>query len=138
MRSKRSLKQARKRGSSARMDASTRTAAEAYAFRKLVAHLAENSDVQNIDLMGTADFCRNCLAKWLREGVESEGGAIDYEQARELVYGEPYEQWRGKHAPPASPEQLAALQRMKERKDARATDPNLTAHALVGISSLHR
>lgn len=79
------------------MDADTRTEVEAAAFRKLVAHLQEHTEVQNIDLMNLAGFCRNCLAKWYRAEAESRGASLDYEAAREHVYGMPYEEWKHRH-----------------------------------------
>lgn len=81
----------------------------AAAFRRLLAHLAQRSDVQNIDLMILAGFCRNCLSDWYREAAEAAGETLDREQARELVYGEPYAQWRAKHQREATAEQLAAF-----------------------------
>ena len=85
-------------------------AMEAQAFRTLIAHLQKNTDVQNIDLMILADFCRNCLSKWLVAAGEEQGHPIDYDKAREHVYGMPYGEWKSKHQAPATPEQLAALQ----------------------------
>ena len=79
------------------MDESTQTEIEAAAFRRLVQHLRERNDVQNIDLMNLAGFCRNCLAKWYRAAAEERGVTLDYEQAREIVYGMPYEQWKAEH-----------------------------------------
>jgi hypothetical protein len=79
------------------MDADTRTQVEAAAFRKLVAHLQEHTEVQNIDLMNLAGFCRNCLAKWYRAEAESRGASLTYEAAREHVYGMPYEEWKQRH-----------------------------------------
>ena len=76
------------------MDESTRTELEAAAFRKLVAHLRERTDVQNIDLMNLAGFCRNCLSKWYRAAAEERGVALSDPAAREAVYGMPYEQWK--------------------------------------------
>jgi len=73
------------------------TEIEAAVFRKLITHLDNNKDVQNIDLMILADFCRNCLAKWYSASADDLGEEIDYEQARELIYGEPYSQWKEKH-----------------------------------------
>lgn len=81
----------------------------ATAFRRLLAHLAQRPDVQNIDLMILAGFCRNCLADWYREAAEAAGETLDREQARELVYGEPYAQWRARHQREATAEQLAAF-----------------------------
>ncbi len=91
------------------MDEATRTELEAAAFRRLVKHLRERTDVQNIDLMELAGFCRNCLSKWYRAAAEERGIAIDYEQAREIVYGMPYSEWKEKYQKEASPEQQAAF-----------------------------
>lgn len=82
---------------------------EAATFRKLRDFLREHPEVQNIDLMNLAGFCRNCLAKWYRAEAESRGQALDYEQARERVYGMPYAQWRERHQREATPEQQAAF-----------------------------
>ena len=81
---------------------------EAAAFRRLLSHLDERKDVQNIDLMNLAGFCRNCLSKWYAAAAEEQGVAMDYEQARQEIYGMPYSEWKEKHQPPASAEQLAA------------------------------
>ena len=78
------------------------TELEAAAFRALVAHLRARTDVQNIDLMNLAGFCRNCLAKWYRAAAEENGQAMSYDEARELVYGMPYEEWRQRHQNEAS------------------------------------
>ena len=83
---------------------------EAAAFRRLLAHLNARSDVQNIDLMIAAGFCRNCLADWYREASEARGIAMTKDEAREAVYGEPFAQWKGKHQREATPEQLAAFE----------------------------
>ena len=84
------------------MQESTRTQVEAAAFRTLLAHLTERSDVQNIDIMELAGFCRNCLAKWYRSAAEEQGEELDYEAAREIVYGMPYAEWKAKHQRPRS------------------------------------
>ena len=98
------------------MDRNTQTELEAAAFRQLISHLQTNTDVQNIDLMILADFCRNCLAKWyLAEAVEK-GIAMDYEQAREVVYGMPYKEWKDKFQTEATAEQLAAFERKQQSK----------------------
>jgi hypothetical protein len=76
------------------MDAETRTELEAAAFRKLVSHLRERTDVQNLDLMNLAGFCRNCLAKWYRSEAEERNVELSYEEAREVVYGMPYDEWK--------------------------------------------
>ena len=70
---------------------------EAAAFRSLVAHLRERQDVQNIDLMNLAGFCRNCLSRWVQEAATAQGVALDTEHAREIVYGMPYSEWKAKH-----------------------------------------
>lgn len=86
------------------------TAIEAATFRRLLRHLVhERPDVQNIDLMIGAGFCRNCLADWYREAAEAQGVALTREQAREAVYGEPFAQSKAKHQREATPEQLAAF-----------------------------
>ena len=87
------------------LDAQTRLELEAAAFRRLLQHLDERKDVQNIDLMNLAGFCRNCLSKWYKAAADDKGLAIDYEAAREIVYGEPYADWKAKHQNEASPEQ---------------------------------
>lgn len=87
-------------------DDQTRTELEAAAFRRLVQHLRERSDVQNIDLMNLAGFCRNCLSRWYREGAAEKGITIADPDARELVYGMPYKEWQAKHQKEASPQQL--------------------------------
>jgi len=86
------------------------TEIEADVFRKLLAHLDNNKDVQNIDLMILANFCRNCLAKWYSASAKDLGESVDYEQAREIVYGMPYSQWKENHQADATPEQLAAFE----------------------------
>lgn len=82
---------------------------EAAAFRRLLAHLDQRNDVQNIELMTLAGFCRNCLADWYREAAERAGQALSKDQARELIYGEPFADWKSKYQSEASPEQLAAF-----------------------------
>jgi uncharacterized protein len=84
---------------------------EAAAFRRLLAHLSEKrSDVQNIDLMILAGFCRNCLADWYREAAAERGVDLGKDAARERIYGEPFAQWKAKHQKEATPEQLAAFE----------------------------
>ncbi len=92
------------------MDKQTQTELEAAAFRTLVQHLRDHPDVQNIDLMNLAGFCRNCLSKWYKAAAEEKGIALDYEAAREIVYGMPYGEYKAKHQEEASPEQVAAFQ----------------------------
>ena len=91
------------------VESETRTELEAAAFRRLVAHLQKHTDVQNIDLMILADFCRNCMSKWLVAAAEERGVALGYEEAREHVYGMSYAQWKEQFQTPATPEQLAAM-----------------------------
>ncbi|HEX3216813.1 MAG TPA: DUF1244 domain-containing protein [Aestuariivirgaceae bacterium] len=79
------------------LDDRTRTELEAAAFRRLVEHLRQRSDVQNIDLMNLAGFCRNCLSNWMQEAAAASGVALDRDQARQLVYGMPYEEWKARH-----------------------------------------
>ncbi len=97
---------------------------ESAAFRRLLAHLDERKDAQNIDLMNLAGFCRNCLSKWYQAAGEERGIEIEYEDARELVYGMPYSEWKEKHQQKATPEQLerfnnieAAKNEIDKRKD---------------------
>ena len=82
---------------------------EAAAFRRLVSHLRERTDVQNIDLMNLAGFCRNCLSNWYRDAAESAGVPLDKETSREIVYGMPYAEWREKHQTEATADQTAAF-----------------------------
>ena len=89
------------------MEQQTQTEIEAAAFRRLVQHLQENTDVQNIDLMNLASFCRNCLSKWYRAAAEERDVELDYEQAREIVYGMSYSEWKEKYQKEASAEQKA-------------------------------
>jgi hypothetical protein len=91
------------------MDDKTRTELEAATFRAMVAHLRERTDVQNIDLMNLAGFCRNCLSRWYRESAEQQGIALSDPQAREIVYGMPYDEYRKLHQKEATPEQKAAF-----------------------------
>lgn len=100
------------------MNEPQKTAAEAAAFRQLLKHLDNNKDVQNIDLMILADFCRNCLSKWYMAGAKEQGVEIDYDQAREAVYGMPFSEWKAHHQLPATPEQLEAFEaRQAARKE---------------------
>lgn len=79
------------------MDEQMQTELEAAAFRRLVAHLRERTDVQNIELMNLAGFCRNCLSKWYKAAAEERGIELDYEAAREIIYGMPYEEWKARY-----------------------------------------
>ena len=93
------------------IDDKTRTELEAAAFRRLVDHLRERTDVQNIDLMNLAGFCRNCLSNWLKEAADAKGAAMSKDDSREAVYGMPYETWKSKYQSAASPEQMAAMKK---------------------------
>ena len=84
------------------MDAATRTELEAAAFRRLVEHLRARTDVQNIDMMNLAGFCRNCLSRWYREAAEQKGIPLADPDAREIVYGMPFAEWRAQHQTEAS------------------------------------
>jgi hypothetical protein len=92
------------------MDDQTRIELEAAAFRRLLTHLQTRTDVQNIDLMNLAGFCRNCLSKWYRAEAEERGVPVSDAEAREHVYGMPYDEWKARHQREATPEQKAAFQ----------------------------
>lgn len=89
------------------MDASTRTELEAAAFRRLRDHLRKRSDVQNIDMMNLAGFCRNCLSRWYQESAAERGLDISKDEAREILYGMPFSEWKRKHQNEATEEQKA-------------------------------
>ena len=91
------------------LDDKTRTELEAAVFRRLVDHLRARTDVQNIDLMNLAGFCRNCLSNWMKEEADKTGVALSKDASREAVYGMPYEEWKTKHQREASTEQKAAF-----------------------------
>ena len=97
----------------AALDPRTRLELEAAAFRGLVAHLQRRTDAQNIDLMNLAGFCRNCLSKWYLKAADERGLGLDYEQARALVYGMPYKEWKGKFQTEATPEQQHRFEETK-------------------------
>jgi len=92
------------------MDKQQQTELEAAAFRRLVKHLDDRKDVQNIDLMILAGFCRNCLSKWYKAAADEQDIKLSYEQACEQVYGMPYSEWKERHQKKATPEQLAAFE----------------------------
>ena len=94
----------------------TQTEVEAAAFRRLLQHLDERKDVQNIELMILSGFCRNCLSKWMMAAADEKGVALDYDQAREHIYGMPYSEWKERHQRPASEEQLAAFAAIEAAK----------------------
>jgi hypothetical protein len=95
----------------AELDDATRTALEAAAFRRLVEHLRTRSDVQNIDLMNLAGFCRNCLSNWYQDAAGKRGIALSKDRAREAIYGMPYKEWQQRYQTEASPEELADFAR---------------------------
>ena len=95
------------------MDEQMRIEIEAAAFRGLIAHLQKRTDVQNIDVMNLAGFCRNCLSKWYLAAAKDRGLEMDYEEAREVVYGMSYEEWKNTHQAPASDEQKAKYEETK-------------------------
>lgn len=97
-----------------KLDDKTRTELEAAAFRRLVEHLRQRTDVQNIDLMNLAGFCRNCLSKWYLAEAQSRGVALSDPAAREIVYGMPYEEWKTKYAKEATPEQMRKFQEVNK------------------------
>jgi hypothetical protein len=98
------------------VDKATQTELEAAAFREMVKHLQKHTEVQNIELMILADFCRNCLAKWYAAAALERGLAVDYEMAREVIYGMPYTEWKDKYQLEATTEQLAAYQAKQQKK----------------------
>lgn len=89
---------------------------DAAVFRRLLAHLDSNKDVQNIDLMILAGFCRNCFSKWYKAEAETQGLDLDIDDARERVYGMTYDEWKTNHQPKATPEQLAAFEARQAKK----------------------
>jgi uncharacterized protein len=98
------------------VDKQTETELEAAAFRRLLSHFQNHPEVQNIELMILADFCRNCLAKWYAEAAKEKGVDIDYEQARDKVYGMPYAEWKERYQLVATPEQMAAYEKRQKEK----------------------
>lgn len=95
------------------IDSETRTQLEAAAFRRLLEHLRTRSDVQNIDLMSLAGFCRNCLSNWLKDAADASGVPLSKEESRTYVYGMPYEEWKARHQREATGEQLKAFEESK-------------------------
>jgi hypothetical protein len=95
------------------LDDQTRIELEAAVYRRLVEHLRARTDVQNIDLMNLAGFCRNCLSNWMKDAADARGLAMTKDESREIVYGMPYEEWRARHQREASPEQKAAFEKNK-------------------------
>jgi uncharacterized protein len=97
------------------MDDTTRTALEAAVYRRLVEHLRARTDVQNIDLMNLAGFCRNCLSNWMKDAADAQGVAMTKDESREAVYGMPYGEWRAKHQREATAEQQAAFEKSSHK-----------------------
>jgi hypothetical protein len=95
------------------MDEKTRTELEAAVYRRLVEHLRERTDVQNIDLMNLAGFCRNCLSNWMKDAADEKGVAMTKDESRAIVYGMPYDEWRAKHQKEASAGQKATFEKAK-------------------------
>jgi hypothetical protein len=95
------------------LDPKTQTDLEAAAFRRLLEHLRTRSDVQNIDMMNLAGFCRNCLSNWLKDAADAQGVALSKDESREHVYGMPYEEWKARHQQEASASQLQAFEQNK-------------------------
>src|SRR5262249_33627317 len=97
------------------MDQSTRTELEAAVYRRLVEHLRTRTDVQNIELMNLAGFCRNCLSNWMKDAADAKGVPMTKEESREIVYGMPYDQWRAKYQKEASAEQKTAFEKASQK-----------------------
>jgi len=100
------------------VDSKTKTEIEAAAFRRIMKHFQTHTDVQNIDLMNLADFCRNCFAKWYMAEAKEKGVEMDYSEARVAIYGMTYEEWKENHQLPATPEQLAEFEKGEIRRNA--------------------
>ncbi|MBT5432547.1 MAG: DUF1244 domain-containing protein [Alphaproteobacteria bacterium] len=98
------------------MDDATKTEIEAAVFRRLREHFERKPEVQNIDLMNMADFCRNCLAKWYRAAAEERGVELDYDGAREVIYGMPYGDYKSQYQEKASPEKVATFEEGEKRR----------------------
>jgi hypothetical protein len=97
------------------MDVKTRTELEAAVYRRLVEHLRTRTDVQNIDLMNLAGFCRNCLSNWMKDAADAKGVSMSKDESREIVYGMPYDEWRRKYQKEASTEQKAAFEKANHK-----------------------
>ena len=97
------------------IDNNTRLELEAAVYRRLIEHLQEKTEVQNIDLMNLADFCRNCLAKWYVAAAKEHDIKLDYEDARKMIYGMPYKEWKARYQKPLTAEQQAALKNRKSQ-----------------------
>jgi len=97
------------------IDENTRTALEAAAFRRLVEHLRTRTDVQNIDLMNLAGFCRNCLSNWIKDAADASGVPMTKDESRQAIYGMPFEEWKAKYETGASPSQRAAFAKSSQK-----------------------
>jgi uncharacterized protein len=97
------------------IDEKTRTELEAAAFRRLLEHLRARTDVQNIDMMNLAGFCRNCLSNWMKEAADQQGVPMTKDESREAIYGMPFEEWKAKYQGKASPEQIAAFAKSSQK-----------------------
>jgi len=96
-------------------DEKTQTELEAAVYRRLVEHLRTHPDVQNIDLMNLAGFCRNCLSNWMKDAADAKGIAMSKDESRRIVYGMPYDEWRAKHQKEAAPDQKAAFEKASQK-----------------------
>ncbi len=92
-------------------DEKTRTELEAAVYRRLVEHLRQHTDVQNIDLMNLAGFCRNCLSNWMKDAADAKGAPMSKDESRAIVYGMPYDEWRAKYQKESSAQQKAAFEK---------------------------
>jgi hypothetical protein len=101
------------------IDDHTRTELEAAVFRRLVEHLRQHTDVQNIDLMNLAGFCRNCLSNWMKDAADAKGLAMTKDESREAVYGMPYEGWEAEHQREAGTQQRAAFEKAAHKRTER-------------------
>ena|SRR5205823_3775147 len=97
------------------LDQKTRTELEAAAFRRLLEHLRARTDVQNIDMMNLAGFCRNCLSNWMKDAADAEGVPMTKDESREAIYGMPFEEWKAKYQKEASAEQKAAFDKLSHK-----------------------
>jgi hypothetical protein len=97
------------------IDDRTRTELEAAVYRRLIEHLRNRTDVQNIDLMNLAGFCRNCLSNWMKDAADAKGLPMTKDESREIVYGMPFEEWKAKHQREASKEQQAAFEKASHK-----------------------
>src|SRR5437870_12719169 len=98
------------------MDDKTQTELEAAVYRRLVEHLRGRTDVQNIDMMNLAGFCRNCLSNWMKDAADAKGAAISRDESREAVYGMPYDEWKAKYQKDANKDQQAAFEKSAAHK----------------------